>query len=204
MEIGNDIREALKERVKNVSGLPMRVRGDFDELSVRVKRQTGVQVSSTTLRRFFGYQESEGNNSPGTLNVICQYVGYRDIVEFSEALKTDRDGSSSEFLECLKVLASKELDRGDRLRIVWAPDRSMVVRYEGGGEVFTVEESANGKLQKGDSFHCLQFVLGEPLYCKFVLRQGLPPVDYVCGRNGGIRFELLNDRLEKNKRENVL
>lgn len=193
MEISNDIREALKERVRNVSGLPMQVRGDFDELSVRIKRQTGMQVSSTTLRRFFGYQESEGSNSLGTLNVICQYVGYRDITAFSDALMKENGGSSSEVLECLKMLASKELNRSDRLRIVWAPDRSMVVRYEGGGEVFTVEESVNGKLQPGDSFHCHQFVLGEPLYCKFVLREGLPPVDYVCGRNGGIRFEVLRD-----------
>lgn len=193
MEISNDIREALKERVRNVSGLPMQVRGDFDELSVRIKRQTGMQVSSTTLRRFFGYQESEGSNSLGTLNVICLYVGYRDITAFSDALKKENSSSSSEVLECLKILASKELNRSDRLRIVWAPDRSMVVRYEGGGEVFTVEESVNGKLQPGDSFHCHQFVLGEPLYCKFVLRKGLPPVDYVCGRNGGIRFEVLRD-----------
>lgn len=193
MENSNDIREALKERVRNVSGLPMQVRGDFDELSVRIKRQTGMQVSSTTLRRFFGYQESDGNNSPGTLNVICQYVGFRDITAFSDALEKGHGDSSSEFLECLKMLASKDLNRGDRLRIVWAPNRSMVVRYEGGGEVFTVDESVNGKLQTGDSFHCLQFVLGEPLYCKFVLRQGLPPVDYVCGRNGGIRFEVLSE-----------
>lgn len=193
MDISNETREALKERVRNVSGLPMQVRGDFDELSVRIKRQTGLQVSSTTLRRFFGYQESDGNNSPGTLNVICQYVGFRDITTFADALKAELDGNSSEFLECLKMQASKELNRGDRLRIVWAPDRSMVVRYEGGGEVFTVEECVNGKLHPGDSFHCHQFVLGEPLYCKFVLRHGLPPVDYVCGRNGGIRFEVLGD-----------
>ncbi|MBQ0072706.1 MAG: hypothetical protein KBT34_00755 [Prevotella sp.] len=193
MDISNDTRKALMERVKNVSGLPMLVRGDFDELSTRIKRQTGMLVSSTTLRRFFGYQENNGSNSLGTLNIICQYVGYRDIMVFSDTLEKEHDSNPSEFMESIKILASKDLNRGDRLRIVWAPNRSMVVRYEGGGEVFTVEECTKGKLQAGDSFHCHQFVLGEPLYCKFVLRQGLPPIDYVCGRNGGIRFEVLKN-----------
>lgn len=193
MEIRKEIRDALKERVKNVSGLALQVRSDFDILSMKMKSMTDVSLSSTTLRRFFGYQETleELGYSISTLNAICQYVGYRNVEAFEKSL-TAGEGSASDFIECLQQLVSKELERGMRVRVAWAPDRNMVVRYEGTGEVFMVEECVNGKLMAGDTFHAHQFVQGEPLYCKFVLRKGMAPIDYVCGRNGGIRFTLLD------------
>lgn len=192
MKIDNDIRDALIEHVKTVSGLNMQVRGDFDMLSTKIQRMTDIPLSATTLRRFFGYQEQHGSGgcSLSTLNTICKYAGFRNVETLVACLKEEQ-GSSSDFVEKLIVLSSSDLVRGDKLRVTWKPDRSMVIRYEGAGEIFTVEESINGRLMAGDTFHCHQFVQGEPLYCKFVMRPNMPPVDYVCGRNSGVRFEVI-------------
>lgn len=192
MKIDNDIRDALIEHVKMVSGLDMQVRGDFDMLSTKIQRMIDIPLSATTLRRFFGYQElhGSGGSSISTLNTICKYAGFRNIDAFIASLNGEQ-GNSSDFVEKLMVLSSSDLVRGDKLRIAWTPNRSMVIRYEGGGEIFTVEEAFNGKLKAGDTFHCHQFVQGEPLYCKFVMRPNMPPVDYVCGRNSGVRFEVI-------------
>lgn len=194
MELSKEIKDALIERVKNISGLAMQVRSDFDILSMKIRRQTDASISSTTLRRFFGYQEPEGNagNSIGTTNIICQYAGFRNMEDFAYNIYNKVYGEdTSEFTISIRLLSSSELNRGDRIRIAWAPDRNMVVHYEGANEIFMVESCTNGKLMEGDTFHCHQFVQGEPLLCKFVIRKGMPPVDYICGRHGGIRFELL-------------
>lgn len=194
MELSNEIKDALMERVKNISGLALQVRSEFDVLSIKILKQTDASVSATTLRRFFGYQEltGKGGSSIGTTNIICRYVGFRNIEDFAKDIyNKECEECSSELTISIMLLSSAELDCGDKVRVAWAPDRNMLLQYEGGDEKFMVLESVNGKLKEGDMFQCLQFVQGEPLICKCVMRKDMPPVDYVCGKHGGIRFELV-------------
>ena len=70
----------------------------------------------------------------------------------------------------------------------WAPDRQCHVRYLG-NQQFRVEASQNTRLHAGDYFQCSLIVEGEPLYLSNLLQPGRLATNYVCGKQGGIRFE---------------
>ena len=52
-----------------------------------------------------------------------------------------------------------------------------------------VVASVATRLQPGDSFQCSVIIEGEPLFLTNLQQPGRPVTNYVCGRNGGIRFE---------------
>jgi hypothetical protein len=43
----------------------------------------------------------------------------------------------------------------------------------------------------GDTFLCGLIIEGEPLYLDELQHNNEPPVAYVCGKKGGVRFEKL-------------
>jgi len=56
----------------------------YEELSERIKNETGVLLSINTLKRFFGKIKS--NSTPGktTLNTLSRFCGYESFYDFSE------------------------------------------------------------------------------------------------------------------------
>lgn len=79
------------------------------------------------------------------------------------------------------------------LSIVWRPERKITIQFEGQDQ-FIVKESTNSKLKEGDIFHCLQFIENQPLFLSGVYRKGMPPSDYICGRQGGIIWNLIDQK----------
>ena len=49
----------------------------------------------------------------------------------------------------------------------------------------------NSKLSVGDTFHAGQIIEGEPLYLQCLVHEGGQPVNYVCGKVGGVKYRLL-------------
>ncbi|MBR2291107.1 MAG: hypothetical protein IJ868_02195 [Prevotella sp.] len=82
----------------------------------------------------------------------------------------------------------EELATGDELTLSWQPGRLCRVRYLGDLS-FKVVASVATRLQPGDSFQCSVIIEGEPLFLTNLQQPGRPATNYVCGRNGGIRFE---------------
>ena len=89
-------------------------------------------------------------------------------------------------------VSSSNLRQFDVLRVSWAPDRCCHFRHLGSGR-FVVERSVNSKLSVGDTFSCLIFVPGQPLYLDHVFHQGQGPMLYVAGKQGGIEKVALLD-----------
>lgn len=89
-------------------------------------------------------------------------------------------------------VSSSNLRQFDVLRVCWAPDRCCHFRHLGGGR-FVVEHSENSKLAVGDTFSCLIFVPGQPLYLDDVFHQGQGPMLYEAGRQGGLQEVTLLD-----------
>lgn len=188
----NVFEQKLKKEIETLTGSSMQTRRDFDRLSSIVKERTGFSLSATTIRRFWGYQEQGSERTPAhhTLNLLSRMVGVTDWEAYKErcAQDTEDDGTeNSAFIMENGVLDADMLSFGERVIVAWAPNRRIELEYQG-AEVFRVITSENSKLLKGDIFHCRQFVNGEPLYCRSLVRQGLATTDYYCGKKGGIRF----------------
>lgn len=193
------ILQKLRDDVESFFATPMQTRRDFDRLALAVTERTGESVSPTTLRRFWGYQEQEGGYtvSTHTITMLCRLVGARSLEEYEARIRqdatADADGAgkpaseNSAFINGDEVLETDMLIFGDRIVLSWAPNRRVEVEYQG-REVFRVISSENSKLRPADTFHTRQFVNGEPLYCRSLVRCGVATSDYYCGKQGGIHF----------------
>lgn len=183
--------DLLKLAVEKTLGQSCQTPRDFSLLSLRIQDLTGQRISATTLKRLWGYLPSETGNKPShhTLNVLANYVGYLNYTLFEECSMGSKPEIQSGFLH-QRELKACSLPRGKRIRVMWKPDRSIVIRHEG-QELFYIEQAQNTKLSVGDNFLCFLFIDGEPLQLTRLIHEGGQPCNFVCGKIDGISFELL-------------
>lgn len=181
--------DALCERVEQACGRKMMTPKDFQFLTAQIYAITNQSVSAPTLRRIWGYQD-KGRFTPRgfTLNILARYVGFKSWADFCDIAS---DCDSSDFINNRHFYVN-ELTPGDRMRIMWNPDRCVTIKFEG-IDIFVVEESLNSKLKVGDRFCCRTFIQQEPLYLDRLIREGCMPSHYVCEKQGGIEFEVLHN-----------
>lgn len=98
-----EIQEELRKQVEGRFGLKPELRRHFDALADRIFEATNEQISSTTLRRFWGYQEDgkQTNMRTFTLDILSHYVEYRNWTDFQQ--KT---------LQTTEAEAATEAERG--------------------------------------------------------------------------------------------
>ena len=128
---------------------------------------------------------------PNTLSILARFIGYSSMEKFinNRALLQNGQEPSSPFLgRHLSVIDG--LTRGDCLRLTWHPGRVCDVEYNG-SQHFSVIASENTKLKPNDTFLCAIIIEGQPLYQDQLQQGDKPPSTYICGKIGGVRFELL-------------
>lgn len=185
-----DINNTLRKRVETVAGCKMNSPRDFSFLSMRILDKTKRHVSASTLKRFWGYLGEKQKTNPFlfTLDTLAQYTGYADYKSFEESHK--QPGTiQSEFI-VNPSLQTALLQQGDKIMLMWHPDRCVTIEYEGMG-LFKVKESINSKLSVNDTFFCEQIIDGEPLMLRCLIHENNPPTNYICGRINGVKFNQL-------------
>lgn len=190
MSASNNEYAALCRAVEKCAGRIMSTPRDFDYLSVCIEQLTHQHLGVSTLKRLWGYLGEEGKCNPRqyTLDILSRYVGYKSYEAFQQG-STLTSESDSDFVNAQSISADRIAEK-DRIRIMWSPDRVMIVRCEG-DNTFIVEEVVNSKLSVGDCFCCDRFTQGEPLFLYNLVHEDNKPTGYVCGRLGGIRFNVL-------------
>lgn len=182
----------LTEAIERSVGRQMRTPRDFSFLHECIYARLRIYLSETTLKRLWGYI-SGGEPRTTTLTQLASFLGYGTWDEFLKS-NTGNEGipidKPSGYMLGRHISVLEDLESGDRVRLVWAPDRICVVRYLGDTS-FEVEESEKTRLKPGDTFSCALILEGEPLYLDSLRQDDGQPVSYVCGTRSGIRFELL-------------
>ena len=189
MEYRDEDIQRLKEKVEIVVGKSIKTPRDFNFLSKQVEGFTGESLSASTLKRVWGYVDTESKQSKFTLDTLAQMVGYASWDNF---VKGDMNDSNVSFRIIHRKLKSDALVFGDLVKLVWKPDRVVTVEYQG-QSTFRVVESGNSKLSKNDTFQCSQFVDKQELYLNNLYRRGVTVTDYVCGQQGGIIWNLVSN-----------
>ncbi|MBO5866079.1 MAG: hypothetical protein J6Q73_08550 [Bacteroidaceae bacterium] len=182
------LTEKLKEYVENVAGFRMCTPKDFENLAQKVFNETGSLLSPTTLKRLWGYLHEGQQPRLSTLNILSKYIGYVDYGTFSKFQQLGGD-CESDFLtnDCLHT---KSLLKGDKIRLMWQPDRCVTIQYIGHC-MFKVTESKNSKLSLNDIFICERFVDNQPLTLSNLIHEGGDPMNYICGKKGGVKYQLI-------------
>lgn len=188
-----DYIQLLREHIEKTIGRKISRPRDFEYLSQLIFKQTKESVSISTLKRFWGYVASSNSWRVNTLDILCDLVGYSSWDGFRKYV----DNVPASAVESNIVLGERRLAQdltlGELLRVEWPPNRVCIFKYLG-DERFIVEQSINSKLSVGDEFQCSLFIAGEPLYLSnLMMKNKLAPVDYVCGRNNGVHFAVIDE-----------
>lgn len=173
----------LQSEVEKKYGRRVATSTDFESLSVVIEHQTGERLSSSTLKRIWGYVSLNPNPRITTLDILSRFVGHKDFKSFCNSL-TDGNIFSSNFFST-RYLSVAELEAGVKVTLGWAPDRIIKIRYLG-NQMFEVEKSINSKLKEKDRFELMDIILGYPLFISRILRNGEYTPAYVAGQSGGI------------------
>lgn len=169
----------LRREVAAKLGGPVRASKDFETLSERLEEATGQQVSTSTLKRIWGYMSLKPVPRQTTLNILSRFIGREDFRALCKELQ-----ETSAFLSA-ETVRSSELSPGCLLEIGWMPDRRVKLRHLDGLR-FTIEDPGTSKLREGDEFEVMEFVKGHPLYISGICRDGEVLPEYVAGRTAGL------------------
>ena len=158
---------------------------DFESLSVVIEHQIGELISSSTLKRLWGYVSLNPTPRVATLDVLSRFVGHRDFKAFCNHLKESQVYASNFFTSRCQTVA--ELKPDTTVHIGWATNRLVKMRYLGNYQ-FEVMSSENSQLMTGDRFELSEIIVGYPLYISRILRNGAYTPSYVAGQIDGINL----------------
>lgn len=177
----------LCQAIDEMMGHKMQTPKDFEQLRDRIYSRQHVLISVSTLKRVWGYIDNKSEPRQTTLDTLAYFLGYADYAAFCQSL-TDDGQTVSNPVVSRHVSVRDDLVENDILTLYWQPGRICRVRYLGNLQ-FQVVSSERTRLQTGDYFQCSLIVEGEPLYLSNLLQKGRLATNYVCGKNGGVRFE---------------
>ncbi len=162
---------------------------DFNALSEKIEQGTGELLSVSTLKRLWGYVSSDIVPRKSTLDILCQFVGYRNFDSFCEHIKIG--GSANSRLFVSKTVFSTDLKPGQQILIGWNPDRLVLLEYLGNLE-YVVRSSENSRLEVDDRFFLDSLILGLPLCISDLKRDDNVSMSYIAGSASGLnRLDVL-------------
>lgn len=177
----------LKEAIELKFGRSITTPSVFDSLYLEIKKETGKEISVSTLKRIWGYVIYPHAPRLEILSILSQYLGFRDWKDFTSS---NNAIDYSDFLT-EDLIESERLIGGEIIQIAWAPDRICSLKYIGNSK-YEVEMALNSKIQKGDILSCSIIAKGEPLMCSSILRDGLPFAEcYIAAKNRGLNQVLI-------------
>ena len=173
------LRSDLEQRV----GQQLQSPADFQLLIQQIWEKNHAVLSLSTIKRLWGYVESNGAPRLSTLNTLAKFLDFTDWNAYLVALE-QRGGTESAMFtgECIQTA---DLQAGDRIAVAWQPNRQCTFRYIGDNQ-FIVEESKNAKLQRCTTFSAVRFTIGHPMYLDNILLADGTRTSYVAGKRNGL------------------
>lgn len=182
----NIYKPEIAELLINVEGKyakGLQTTTDFEEFSLHLSMQIKERISTSTLKRLWGYVNDRHRPRVHTLNLLSKYIGYDNFNEYCAYLKKSELYNSSFF--STERLFCSDLHPGNKVEIGWSPNRYLRLYYHG-DMLFEVIEAKESKLQTGDKFKTSSFLKGQPLSLACVIRQEKETAPFIGGRNGGL------------------
>ena len=173
------LRSDLEQRV----GQQLQSPADFQLLIQQIWEKNHAVLSLSTIKRLWGYVDSNGAPRLSTLNTLVQFLGFTDWNAYLVVLE-QRGGTESAMFTG-EGIQTADLQAGDRIAVAWQPNRQCTFRYLGDNQFF-VEESKNAKLQQGTTFFAVRFTIGHPMYLDDILLADGSRTSYVAGKRNGL------------------
>ena len=183
IQLCHDIEQHIGQKLQSPT--------DFEKLLHRIWENTHSVLSLSTIKRLWGYVESNGVPRLSTLNTLSQFLGYADWNTYLVTLEQQGDIESDLFQG--KGICSSTLNLNDKIEVSWLPNRRCVFRYLGENR-FVVEEAKYAKIKVGDTFSASCFIIGHPMYLDHLRLADGTITSYVAGKKNGIsNVKLINE-----------
>lgn len=168
---------------------------DFDFLANAIWDQQHQYISSTTLKRLWGYISGSETVRHSTLCILAQFIGYDHWEQYIQRLAEQSEVESDVFLG--QGVRSEQLSSGECVEVSWQPNRRCVFRYLG-DMLFVVVCTKNSKLHVGDTFYSACFLIGQPMYLDRLMGTSIGETSYVAGKRNGLTtaFVIGNDSFD--------
>ena len=173
------LRSDLEQRV----GQQLQSPADFQLLIQQIWEKNHAVLSLSTVKRLWGYVESNGAPRLSTLNTLAKFLDFTDWHAYLVSLEQRGGIESAMFMG--EGIQTSELKKGDLIAVTWQPNRQCTFRYLGDNQ-FVVEESKNAKLQRGTTFSAARFMIGQSMYLDNVLLADGTRTSYVAGKHNGL------------------
>ena len=173
------LRSDIEQRV----GQQLQSPADFQLLIQQIWEKNHAVLSLSTVKRLWGYVESNGAPRLSTLNTLARFLNFTDWHAYLVSLE-QRGGIESAMFTGEGIQTS-ELKKGDLIAVTWQPNRQCSFRYLGDNQ-FVVEESKNAKLQRGTTFSTARFMISQPMYLDNILLTDGTRTSYVAGKRNGL------------------
>jgi len=159
MNNSNSEIEILKAEVEKVVGRPLKSPIDFDFLSYKVREKINEPISSTTIKRLWGYIVTMHKPRYSTLSTLSRFVGSADWDSYCFAINSNHSRNSN---ESGKEIYSIDLSINDIIELTWGPDKYCIIKYLG-EKTFKVLKAENANISIGDTFKTFNFNQKHPL-----------------------------------------
>ena len=156
---------------------------DFTSLATEIEEKTKERISSSTLKRIWGYVNMTSIPRQSTLDILARYIGHRNYKTFCDDLKNSSAIRSMFFSS--EFINASDLTPESIVEIGWNPNRIVTLKYLGDNK-FEVKSSINSKLREGDRFETSSFIKGSPLYLARIIRGDECTLPYMAGKQGGL------------------
>lgn len=174
--------DALCRMIEESVGRRIATPMDFSFLSSAIAERCHEKLGITTLKRVWGYVDRYESFRHSTLSILSHFVGFHDWEDF---LLKYQDSSSAVRVVRGRILNALQLAENAMLRIAWAPDCRCVLRHRSNGN-FKVVSSNVSAIAVGDTFHCSNLIIGEPLYLDTFIHLDNESIMLVVGNLGGL------------------
>lgn len=169
------------KQIEEKFGTPIKYPKDCESLSNSIQLNCNKLISVSTLKRLMGFVKQVEQPHKHTLDVIANYIGYKD---WEEAMLFVEKQDNSSFFQ-LGGIDVATLKKGNKIEFTYEPKRIVVVSYLGSNK-FEVKEAKNSKLQKEDLITFTYIALNHTLIASEVIRNGNSLGKFTAGKVNGI------------------
>lgn len=116
----HDNIERLKKHVVQSFKLPVNEHADYENLMIDIENKTHRSISTSTLKRVFGYLKSKSNPSKYTLDTLAMYSGFENWHKFVTMPQSEHSPAENKafFNAVKKAMNIMELDSSGKIIFV--------------------------------------------------------------------------------------
>lgn len=176
------INDKVRQMIRDKFDSPITYPQQCEALAMAIQEATGQTLGVTTLKRMLGFVKGVAAPRRASLDIIAEYLGYRDYNMLAKDIGEDADISDFRAVESID---SADLEAGERVQVTYQPNRRLVLSYLGGNK-YRVDESQGSKLLGGDIVMIAGFYVGFELLVSDVERGGCHLGAYQAAKQGGL------------------